>query len=1758
MKKINFFKVLVIGIFVLNTCCLQAQRVSYMPLDSINSSHCIFPIHKSCVGEITSYEHPTLAASFPIGIKCYFLDTTTIDSVVWELPNGWSVVSLNPVPLIGTFGDSLLLSFILSIPDTVNLPFYPQRIGIKLLTNRQDSDFQTITMAGKVYFTPYNSIEIWSLREFYDLKRYWLEEDSIAPPRIYIPRDSIPQSNLGDDPSIYERDSATWDNWWIDNFREIEIEGLAYTILMKPIPYDSLEYYEDLYDEENNTRGGNVQKGKKTFKGTITGKITAFIETDLGTTKKIGLAGLHVCLMRKIGAYYEWGEDYTKEDGSFSISYNKDKNTSSVDFYIEVKSETNSSYDIRSRSMWGVYDQRFSLGSYKENAGANDVGDKRITSDKADGFRATHWARKGMKYFRDNSAYIKGGLRIKLNDLAYMFSSYSNNYFTWGMDPAIHLESGDGAHENTIYHEFGHYTMYRLQNNNILIPYGVEGVNHHSWSKENTGLLAWIEGWADAVQMILDAAHWQEDGEYGIDEVTNYFENLKIKSNNGKKINNGFRSEYHIATAIYDLWDGSNKGLPLTIPELNIHGWDDSQTTIYNENESSNFYSWKSIDDVELTFAQICAPMQTIKKKADLEELSNIGDYYYKLLYPMYNDCNTIANVTRAFRENRVLWNIQDYEDELYIGNCTFDNNLFKIKSIAETGIFIDFLSKMTHVMTDDYWVNIPIRDGTGYSTYYLYGRNSSRAFTDDYWFGIYDASKNMYERFELYLNSQYNSSDPNPPYAKFHTCGWNQILVRNGKLELGGSNGTYSADLTINDKSLLRIDAHGELILNGNSILYIEAGGTLYIKSGATVILRDNASIIVKDGGYICVETGANINLGANTKITLLDGANIGLNPVLKISSVGCTSICDYGTIGDGTVSCGCVAQYTHETLTYKTSQSLSYKDYTIKNELRIKNGATVSFTNSTLRFYKNAKIVVEPGSKLILNNCTSTSVCEGSENLWQGIQVLGKYNFLQTDIFQGVVELNNTIIENAVCGVSVGNANSYGLSIRYGSGIVYANNTHFTNNKQAVYFAPYAPYSSIGKLLNNKSYFNNCVFEINKPLNTIGGQETMVELHGVSGIKFTNCKFLNNTSLTPSPFPSPLPSIPPIGIYANNASIRVGELSFSMPSNGCEFSRLYYGIWLNNSDASSIYASNFSDNHIGVIALGSKNLTVEKNQFNIPSQHFSFAVGAYLAESSLYRIENNNFASLSKLGTGIVAYNSGNANNFIKNNSFSGLCTGCQAIGYNGNGYTDGNSQGLVYQCNVFEDNGIDISIASTANIRYIQSGSPIVSATGNATLNSNLNIRNDGVYFEYQHLPISSHTPFLSVIETFKPVQKGTDCCILHGYVGNDYYGDYYNSTYCYLPLPKDMSELQSIYGIAKDIYDTKMIVTRSSGESENSRGNDCTDFSINWEDDEAIAIVAQLEILSTTDPFTVTIDGREPITCLEKQIVLYYELSNLKQYMDMICYTALEILANDTTGLDINKYRLWISRFNTIESDYALADSYINSGEFAQAGFVLNAMSSKFEGLNVKTHQNYLDYLAVRQEYAALPEGDDMPAYLIDELVRLSSYDDIVSIKAYSFGEMLFSDWRETYPRSFEIHPSCICSSNGGGDEPITRGKGKGKSHKSMEEDEQTQNLLSEKKQEITVKPNPTTGKLQVTSYELQVNNIEIYNVVGQKAPFNSPEGGKYSPPWKLSGAEVSEGLGEATITIDVSHLANGMYFLKIQTESGIVMKKFVKN
>jgi hypothetical protein len=73
------------------------------------------------------------------------------------------------------------------------------------------------------------------------------------------------------------------------------------------------------------------------------------------------------------------------------------------------------------------------------------------------------------------------------------------------------------------------------------------------------------------------------------------------------------------------------------------------------------------------------------------------------------------------------------------------------------------------------------------------------------------------------------------------------------------------------------------------------------------------------------------------------------------------------------------------------------------------------------------------------------------------------------------------------------------------------------------------------------------------------------------------------------------------------------------------------------------------------------------------------------------------------------------------------------------------------------------------------------------------------------------------------------------------------------------------------------------------------------------------------------------------------------------------------------------------------------------------------------------------------------------------------------------------------------------------------------------------------------PNPTTGKLIIESGELPIKTIEICDIYGRKlSQFTFVA---------VSGAE----LHDSPIEIDISHLANGMYFLKIDNKTVKIIK-----
>jgi len=78
------------------------------------------------------------------------------------------------------------------------------------------------------------------------------------------------------------------------------------------------------------------------------------------------------------------------------------------------------------------------------------------------------------------------------------------------------------------------------------------------------------------------------------------------------------------------------------------------------------------------------------------------------------------------------------------------------------------------------------------------------------------------------------------------------------------------------------------------------------------------------------------------------------------------------------------------------------------------------------------------------------------------------------------------------------------------------------------------------------------------------------------------------------------------------------------------------------------------------------------------------------------------------------------------------------------------------------------------------------------------------------------------------------------------------------------------------------------------------------------------------------------------------------------------------------------------------------------------------------------------------------------------------------------------------------------------------------------------------QPIQIYPNPTTGQLTIDNGQLRIESVEVYDIYGRKQK-----------------GERRKEKGEKEIIIDISELYNGIYFVKIQTKNGEIVKKVVK-
>ena len=77
-------------------------------------------------------------------------------------------------------------------------------------------------------------------------------------------------------------------------------------------------------------------------------------------------------------------------------------------------------------------------------------------------------------------------------------------------------------------------------------------------------------------------------------------------------------------------------------------------------------------------------------------------------------------------------------------------------------------------------------------------------------------------------------------------------------------------------------------------------------------------------------------------------------------------------------------------------------------------------------------------------------------------------------------------------------------------------------------------------------------------------------------------------------------------------------------------------------------------------------------------------------------------------------------------------------------------------------------------------------------------------------------------------------------------------------------------------------------------------------------------------------------------------------------------------------------------------------------------------------------------------------------------------------------------------------------------------------------------------ELRIYPNPVKNELKIDNGELTINNVEVFDVLG-----------------RMQNAESRMQNGEKEMIINISHLPSGIYFVRVSTELGEVIKKVVK-
>ena len=618
------------------------------------------------------------------------------------------------------------------------------------------------------------------------------------------------------------------------------------------------------------------------------------------------------------------------------------------------------------------------------------------------------------------------------------------------------------------------------------------------------------------------------------------------------------------------------------------------------------------------------------------------------------------------------------------------------------------------------------------------------------------------------------------------------------------------------------------------------------------------------------------------------------------------------------------------------------------IAGTFTISNGSTVTIS-SIAKCSPNAKIIILPGGKLVVNGGTLTNLCPGK--MWDGIYVKGNKTQRQLAQYQGTLEVkNNALIENAKCAIhnwDGSDSNTSGGIVKVTTGSV------LRNNGVAAHFKEYTNTDVTGAQTNDESTFNRCNFVINDD-NFLSANsltfENFVRMEKIFGVSFKGCDFadrrttVNNQTKGINSLGSKftVDQYCPTGVYNQYTCECVYAPTRS------NFHRL--GRAVDASDSGTVYSfdvrrTDFDTCYRSVAISAINNFAVTESDFDMnisPTFSFSASAGVNISNSSGYTVEGNTFHAdyqtypTSSLDRGVYISKSGDDANAIYRNTFDKMNYGI---------YAYSNNSGLQIQCNEFTNSrAIDIRaigyIGSPQGTSTKSAGNEFTASIPSYNITTNYNTT-----YYYSGLGNSSNPYYPNVVNSHVSS------------IGNATANPCASTLCPQFPInPKSapISDDITLYESLQQEYDSRLAEYDAAGYG----------FLLENFDEEDADIVALARLKQDT-------------------------LITIHRAMAEIANRNIDAILQDTLVFDRESLNGWYNRINTQTAKYSLVNSYFEVGEYALARQELATIPQRFALTTdeLAEYDNFCQYQSLRESVYA--SGRNYAQFTETEIAELQT-------------------------------------------------------------------------------------------------------------------------------------------------------------------------